>query len=195
MTPFTIDSPLQAFDIKQDEDIWIFAYGSLMWNPEFEYDEAHIAHVEGYHRRFCLKCDHYRGDPQQHGLVLGLDRGGSCRGVAYKVNKKNMRPTLEALWRREMRTPDAYTPQKISVILDTAEQQSVSACVFVSNPLSNYYFKDRCHKKTAQAIALARGVKGTNLEYLERTVKQLRQHKIQDSDLEEIYSLINAVSV
>lgn len=192
MTPFSIDHPLKAFDITKDEDIWIFAYGSLMWNPEFDYEEAHIAQACGYHRRFCLKCDYYRGSPENQGLVLGLDRGGSCRGIAYKVSEKNMRKTLETLWKREMRAPDAYVAKKIPVALSGTTKERVMACVFVSNPNSTYYFSERCPSKTAARIASAKGVRGSNLEYLERTVYQLQKNSIKDTALEKLYAHVQS---
>ena len=85
-----------------ESDIWIFAYGSLMWNPGFAHAERQPALLHGWHRSFCVYSHRYRGTPDRPGLVLGLDRGGSCRGVAYRVAQEKARDTLAYLWDREM---------------------------------------------------------------------------------------------
>lgn len=182
-----INNPISAFKIQPNEDIWVFAYGSLMWNPEFEYETVKPAHVCGYHRRFCLKCDHHRGKPEKHGLVLGLDRGGSCRGLAYKISANNLSIALENLWKREMWVADAYLPKRVPVTLSDDQNTKVMACVFVSNSRSSYYFDEKCRKKAAEIISAADGLRGTNFEYLERTVKQLREFDIHDAQIEDIY--------
>src|SRR5215218_3255850 len=83
-------------------DLWVFAYGSLMWNPEFEYVRSAPAMLRGYHRSFCVYSTRYRGTPEQPGLVLGLDRGGSCRGIAYQIAAAKVERMLHDLWEREM---------------------------------------------------------------------------------------------
>jgi len=84
-------------------DLWIFGYGSLMWDPGFPYKTRAPALVRGYHRAFCINSNRWRGTPEQPGLVLGLDRGGACRGVAYLVDRANVASTINGLWAREMR--------------------------------------------------------------------------------------------
>src|SRR5215470_16603979 len=75
----------QAWSVRADHDLWVFAYGSLMWRPAFAFAEARRARLTGYHRAFCIYSVHHRGTPERLGLVLGLDRGGVCEGVAYRV--------------------------------------------------------------------------------------------------------------
>ena len=84
-------------------DLWIFGYGSLMWNPGFAYLQRAPALLYGYHRAFCIYSNRWRGTPERPGLVLGLDRGGSCHGVAFLVRKARVEATIRTLWAREMR--------------------------------------------------------------------------------------------
>ena len=159
-----------------------------MWRPDIEYVEVQPAHICGYHRRFCLKCDHHRGRPDNHGLVLGLDRGGSCHGLAYKISPEHLENALDMLWRREMWVEDAYLPRKVLVTLNTKPERKIQACVFISNPASDYYFTEQCRKKAAEIIARANGLRGSNFEYLEKTVHRLREYDIHDPQIEDIYN-------
>jgi len=177
-----------AFNIQDGEDIWVFAYGSLMWNPDFIFEDVQPAHICGYHRRFCLKCDYHRGRPENHGLVLGLDRGGSCQGLAYKLSVEHLTKALSMLWKREMWVEDAYLPRRVPVTLKNDLESKIKACVFVSNPQSSYYYNEKCRKKAADIIARANGLRGSNFEYLERTVLRLREYNIHDPQIEDIYT-------
>ena len=96
------------------EPVWLFAYGSLMWNPEFAFAEARPALLYGYHRRFCLYSRDYRGTPERPGLVLGLDRGGSCHGIAYRVAPVGAAAALDRVWAREM-TGQVYDMRRVAV--------------------------------------------------------------------------------
>ncbi len=179
--------PFTAFDIRPEDDIWVFAYGSLMWNPDFVYEDVKSAHICGYHRRFCIKCDYHRGQPDNHGLVLGLDSGGSCRGLAYRIAPQHLKEALAKLWKREMWVDDAYIPKRVPVTLENDMNRKILACVFVSNKHSSYYYEEKCRKKAAQIIAEAQGLRGSNFEYLEKTVHQLREFDIFDPQIEDIY--------
>src|SRR6202045_2340993 len=96
------------------EPVWLFAYGSLMWNPEMPFAERRPALLHGYHRRFCLYSRDYRGTPERPGLVLGLDRGGSCHGIAYRLPPERTAAALDRIWAREM-TGFVYRMRRISV--------------------------------------------------------------------------------
>src|ERR1700675_2776239 len=96
------------------EPVWGFAYGSLMWNPEIAFAEARPGVLHGYHRSFCLYSYRYRGTPERPGLVLGLDRGGSCRGVVYRVPDDAVAATKTYLWAREL-DDYAYLPKLLTV--------------------------------------------------------------------------------
>src|SRR5258707_894788 len=96
------------------EPVWVFAYGSLMWNPEIAFAEARPAFLHGYHRSFCLYSRDYRGTPERPGLVLGLDRGGSCRGIVYRLPPDRVGETLDRIWAREM-TGEVYRMCPVAV--------------------------------------------------------------------------------
>src|SRR5947207_11187194 len=83
------------------EPVWIFAYGSLMWNPEMPFAERRSALLRGYHRSFCLYSRDYRGTPERPGLVVGLDRGGGCRGIAYRLTSDSLGPAIDPNSSRE----------------------------------------------------------------------------------------------
>ena len=98
-------------------DLWVFGYGSLIYNPIIEHSQRAIASIYGYHRRLCLWTEIGRGSPDCPGLVLSLDRGGSCKGVAFRLSPKNAIDELDLLWRREMMTM-AYRPRLLSLHTD-----------------------------------------------------------------------------
>src|SRR5229473_1257029 len=96
------------------EPVWVFAYGSLMWNPEIAFAEARPGFLHGYHRSFCLYSRDYRGTPERPGLVLGLDRGGSCCGIVYRLPPGRVGETLDRIWAREM-TGQVYRMRRVAV--------------------------------------------------------------------------------
>ncbi|HAA31466.1 MAG TPA: gamma-glutamylcyclotransferase, partial [Cyanobacteria bacterium UBA8553] len=114
---------------KPDSDVWLFAYGSLLWNPIFNFVEQRVGTIHGWHRRFCLWVPQGRGTPDNPGLVLGLDRGGSCRGIAYRIAATDVSLELPLLWRREM-VVGCYIPHWVSVFDGT---QKLEAIAFVIN--------------------------------------------------------------
>jgi cation transport protein ChaC len=122
-----IDAMLSERDAA--EDVWVFAYGSLIWNPVVDHVERRAGTINGFHRRFCLWAPLGRGTPKQPSLTLGLDRGGRCRGVAFRIEAARAREELLLLWRREMLT-GAYVPRWIDVATAT---QPVRAVTFVIN--------------------------------------------------------------
>src|SRR3546814_17447583 len=97
-----------------DRDVWVFGYGSLMWNPGFAFLERQPALLRGYHRAFCIYSEHYRGTRERPGLVLWLDRGGSCRGIAFRVAQAAAPEVLGSLWDREVVT-SVYAPRTVAL--------------------------------------------------------------------------------
>src|SRR5207237_3532261 len=95
--------------------VWLFAYGSLMWNPEMPFAERRPALLRGYHRSFCLYSRDYRGTPERPGLVLGLDRGGSCRGIAYRLPAGALGAAIDRVWAREM-AGQVYDMRRVGVM-------------------------------------------------------------------------------
>lgn len=169
-------------------DIWIFGYGSLMWNPEFDYDVHRVATIYGYHREFCLWSRINRGTPDQPGLVLTLERGGSCRGIAYRLRPESSRAQLSNLWRREM-SMGSYIPRWLEC---HAGSDRLHALGFVVNRRCTGYAGKLSLETMVQAIATARGKYGSSAEYLFRTEHTLEQHGIRDARVKHLADRVRA---
>lgn len=164
------------------EPVWLFAYGSLMWNPEFEFAEVRPAFLRGYHRRFCLYSRDYRGTPERPGLVLGLDRGGSCHGIAYRLPPDRLGHVLDRIWAREM-TGRVYEMRRVAA--RTAEG-AVTAHACVVRRTSPDYAGRLSVDETAALLAEAVGGRGTGRDYLANTVRHLKALGIRDRLLHRI---------
>jgi hypothetical protein len=116
VSPYPVDPMPDWVAALRDsaEPLWLFAYGSLMWNPEMPFAERRPALLRGYHRSFCLYSRDYRGTPERPGLVLGLDRGGACRGIAYRLPQDGLGPAIDRVWAREM-AGEVYRMRPITV--------------------------------------------------------------------------------
>jgi glutathione-specific gamma-glutamylcyclotransferase len=150
-------------------DLWIFGYGSLMWNPGFLHAEAQPALLRGYHRAFCVYSSRYRGTPERPGLVLGLDRGGACKGVAFRVPRTELASALQYLWEREM-TNRTYHLQAVSVRIPMG---MVPARAFVVDRRHKNYAGRLSIDETARLIIQGIGARGPCRQYLENTVAEL----------------------
>jgi glutathione-specific gamma-glutamylcyclotransferase len=164
------------------EDLWVFGYGSLIWRPGFEFVEQAPARLIGAHRALCVFSHVHRGTPERPGLVLGLDFGGACRGVAYRVTAKRRRDTVAYLRAREQVT-SVYRETMRSVTLLTGPQRRVAALV---------YMIDRGHVQYAGRLDLAtqlhlvrqgHGQSGPNRDYVLATVHALEALGLYDRDL------------
>jgi glutathione-specific gamma-glutamylcyclotransferase len=167
-------------------DWWVFAYGSLLWNPLFPFTDARLASVHGLHRRFRLWSVATRGTPDRPGLVLGLDRGGTCRGVAYRLPANKARSELALLWRREM-VLGAYHPRWLRVRIDG---HPVVALAFIVDRAHRQYTGPMTLAQEAGVLAHAEGVFGSSADYLERTRVALITHGIVDPYLERLAKLV-----
>ena len=141
---------------REGRDLWVFAYGSLMWNPEFAVVERRIGTVRGFHRRFCLLQRRFRGTPERPGFVLALDRGGLCRGVAFRLPGMEIRETLMPVWRREMRGR-GYVARWLPV---ATEAGTVSALTFLANRASDRYAGRLSDTEIAEKIPAPVGTRG-----------------------------------
>ena len=148
------------------EGLWVFGYGSLIWQPEFAYSERRVGTVRGYHRRFCLLQRRFRGSADNPGLVLALDAGGTCEGVAFRLTGAEAAETLLPVWRREMRG-NGYLGRWVPV--ETAAG-TIQALTFVVNPNSDRYTGPISDEAIADRIAAGAGHLGPSAEYLFRTV-------------------------
>ena len=164
------------------EPVWLFAYGSLMWNPEFPYAEAQPACLYGYHRSFCLYSRDYRGTPERPGLVLGLDRGGSCRGIAYRLMPDQVGDALDRIWAREM-TGQVYEMRRVAV---RTPDGAVAAQACVVRRGSPDYAGRLSLDAAAILLANALGGRGSGRDYLANTVRHLEALGIRDGLLHRI---------
>ena len=172
-------------------DVWVFGYGSLIWNPAFHYVEQRLCVLRGYARRFCLWTELGRGSPECPGLVLGLEHGGSCRGVAYRLAEEDVRTELEILWQREMGA-GSYVPRWLSVTSRNRDghQETVPAIAFTINHMHERYAGRLADQQVAESIAQACGPLGSCAEYLFNTAERLDHLGIRDRSLMRLRDLV-----
>ena len=170
-------------------DLWIFGYGSLMWDPGFPHVDWAQALVYGYHRELCIYSSRWRGTPQQPGLVLGLDRGGACRGIAFRIAARDVAPSLEALWDREMRR-GVYHPRLLRARLP---KRTVRVLAFIANPLHPGYAGTLPTRRTAELISNCCGDRGPNIDYLARTIAHLAELGVRDHHLQRVMAAVRAL--
>lgn len=171
-------------------DLWIFAYGSLVWNPAMRVAERRVAEVRGWHRSFCLSMPVGRGTPDEPGLVLGLDRGGICEGVAYRIAERDIASELPILWSREMLI-GGYNPTWVDVMGEDGEKFGV-AIAFAIDRAHDNYAGDLPQTEKVRRLATAEGSWGSAADYLFRTIAGLREHGIRDMEMERLGKLVDA---
>ncbi len=172
-------------------DRWVFAYGSLMWEPGFDYEESQPALLRGYHRSFCMYSWHYRGTIEAPGLVLGLDAGGSCRGLAFRVAGARAEEVFAYLHQREM-IHHIYLPKDLKVQLPGP--RAVRAHTYVADRSNAQYTGKLSLDRTAALIRQGRGSRGDNVEYLENTVRRLDELGVPDGPLHRVLARVRAAS-
>ncbi len=166
----------------------VFAYGSLIWRPEFEHTGHQIARLAGYRRSFCIDMKSYRGSPDQPGLMMALDIGGSCEGIVHDLPHEDHRSRIERLLRREM--PYREDLSFVHWVQVRTADGPRRALTFYASPRSANYFIDLPMEEQAQRIALAAGHVGTNAAYLHNTVVKLMEHGIHDSYLWRLQQMV-----
>jgi glutathione-specific gamma-glutamylcyclotransferase len=167
---------------------WIFAYGSLMWNPQFTWDARHVATIRGFHRSFRVWSRINRGTPENPGLVLTLERGGSCRGLIYRIDPDRVQEEMQRIWKREM-TFGSYCPKWLNCVVG---EESIKALAFTVNRECSGYAGDIPIEAVVEAIASARGRYGPAHDYLFKTTETLREHGIRDTRVEHLTHLVKA---
>jgi cation transport protein ChaC len=183
--------------IDGNAEAWVFGYGSLLWNPGFDYIEKRPARLHGYHRAFCIHSNYYRGTAEQLGLVLGLDRGGCCRGSAFRLPMDQAHDILDYLWDREMLTwdreaiPTVYDLRVFSVRTDRGP---VRCRTFVANRAHEDYAGRLPEAEIVRMIRRGVGISGSNREYLENTVGHLDELGIGDGPLHRLLRLVNGTA-
>ena len=171
-------------------DLWIFGYGSLMWNPDFDYVRSQPAMLRGYHRAFCVTSTRYRGTPERPGLVLGLDRGGCCRGIAFLVAEAAVGDVLQTLWDREM-PRRVYSPRVVQV--DLGHGDKARALTFVADRAHEAYMGRMEVGEVARTIADCSGARGPNADYLFNTLRHLDAIGIRERRLDEVGNAVQAL--
>lgn len=165
-----------------DTTLWVFGYGSLIWNPGFAHIRAEVARLSGWHRSFCMTSVHYRGTPDAPGLVLALDRanGAHCDGLAFAVQSGAEDATLAYLRDREL-ISYAYLEDWLN--LDLASGEQVRALCYVINRNHDQYSGTLSLEAQAQIIATSAGIRGPNCDYLYATADHVAKLGIADADL------------
>jgi cation transport protein ChaC len=180
----SLKTTLQGWD--GTSPLWVFGYGSLIWHPEIEFDIKTRAVVHGFHRSLCLWSREYRGTPERPGLVLGLEPGGCCRGVAFRIPAAIALDQLRVLWKREMRS-GSYTARWLTT-RPTGEgpRASFKALSFVMNRNVPEYAGELDRTTLIETLRTARGRRGSSAEYLLSTVRTLSEYGIHDHHLAQL---------
>ena len=172
------------------EPVWIFAYGSLMWDPDFPHAKRETALLRGYHRSFCLYSYDYRGTRERPGLTLGLDRGGACRGIVLRLPPEALAGAIDRLWAREMTAPRVYNMRLLPV--STAAGSRRAFAFTVRRDHADYAGR-LSPEAAARIIAAATGRRGACREYLADTVSHLAGLGITDTSLERLANVVDAL--
>ena len=184
------DSLLSMFKNRTiNQDVWLFGYGSLIWNPAIHFERKSIMTVYGFHRKFCLKTYLGRGSKEVPGLVLGLDHGGSCRGIAFKIPAKIAPKELDIIWRREM-LGDSYIPKWLTGKIGDTE---VKALGFIVDRQQDRDVEKLSDRETVAIITRANGFLGPCADYLIKTSQHTENAGIPDEKLKVLVQLIDQI--
>lgn len=180
----------ETLAVRPPGDVWVFGYGSLVWNSAIHFVERRVARIDGWHRSFCLSITALRATADRPGLMLALDRGGSCRGAAYRLAEDDVERELRLLWRREM-VCDAYVPRWVEV--KSPDGKSFGwAIAFTIDADDSQYAGDLDEDTVVHRLATASGGLGSSADYLFKTYDGLRAHGIRDAKLERLASRVKA---
>jgi cation transport protein ChaC len=171
-------------------DLWVFGYGSLMWRPGFDFIEQVPARLIGEHRALCVYSFDHRGTPEKPGLVLGLDRGGACRGIAYRVTAERRGDTVEYLRAREQ-TTNVYREVMRSVWLENEARQRVSALAYVVDRGHVQYAGRLSLSEQLRFVQQGHGRSGNNRDYVLSTVKSIEAQGFRDTQLHQLAALLH----
>jgi cation transport protein ChaC len=185
-----LGDPGVAAALAERGDFWVFGYGSLMWDPGFHHAEAHPAVVHGYHRRFCVYSYNYRGTRARPGLVLGLDRGGACKGIVFRVPRRHAEATLAYLWKREL-DGGVYGFRKLRARLARRTVAAFSCVVDRAHP---GYAAELSLQETARLICQGVGKRGLCVHYLENTVRHIEALGLTDGALHRLAEVVRRLA-
>jgi cation transport protein ChaC len=175
---------------REGRDVWVFGYGSLIWDPAVRFDEVRRAVASGFRRRFCMHLEGGRGSPERPGLMASLDRteGRICDGVALRIPAARVTEETRIMWMREMIT-GAYVPAFIPL---STPQGDIEALAFLVKHGDERYC-DCSDAEAARRIAFAEGTLGTNLEYLAQLVRHLDMLGIHDAEMTDLHAAVMSV--
>ncbi len=174
--------------LPDSEPLWLFGYGSLIWKPEFDYVEERVALARGWHRSFCMNMTRWRGTKESPGLMMALDSGGQCKGVAFRLTDDNRREQLGKLFRREITLkPTSYRPRLLNL---ASEAGPLKALAFVINRKGLTYCGPLDEEKVVERLATSCGHWGSGADYLYNTVKNLEERGIHDRHLWRLQQLV-----
>ena len=173
MFPVTVDM----------NEFWVFGYGSLMWNPGFEFEERQAAHLFGFRRSLCVRSWVHRGTEERPGLVLGLDRGGSCRGVAFRVALEKQEVVVDYLRERELVT-HVYKERTLPATL--GDGRRVTTLAYICDRAHHQFAGALSIEEAAGTVSTAIGKSGHNMDYVRNTLAHLREMGIRDHWLEDV---------
>jgi cation transport protein ChaC len=171
-------------------DLWVFGYGSLMWRPGFEFIEQVPARLIGEHRALCVYSFDHRGTPEKPGLVLGLDRGGACRGVAFRVAERLRMATVGYLRGREQ-TTNVYREVMRSVWLEDEARRRVSAMAYVVDRGHVQYAGRLSLTEQLRFVQQGHGRSGNNRDYVLSTVKSIEKQGFRDAQLHQLAAMLH----
>jgi cation transport protein ChaC len=171
-------------------ELWVFGYGSLMWRPGFAFAERAEAALIGAHRSLCIYSFHHRGTQQNPGLVLGLDEGGACRGVAFRVAPEHRDATTQYLRAREQVTDVYVEAMKPVSLLDGSGRELEALCFMVDRGHPQYAGRLSLERQ-AQLVRQAVGLAGANIDYVLNTVRHLEEAGIHDVELMALAARLN----
>jgi cation transport protein ChaC len=167
-------------------DLWVFGYGSLMWSPGFRCREKAAALVRGYHRALCILSIRYRGTPAKPGLVMGLCRGGSCWGMAFRVPAARVRRVLSSLWKREMMNR-VYKPSLVPATIEGGRR--IRALAFVADSSHRQFVRELDLHGRARLVAQGIGQRGPCVDYIRNTLEHMMALGVTDPHLARILDL------
>ncbi|KAI9025555.1 ChaC-like protein-domain-containing protein [Hyaloraphidium curvatum] len=173
----------------QGEDLWIFGYGSLMWNPALHVSESRPAEVKGFERSFCLSMILGRGSPESPGLMLGLVEGDRCAGVVHRIDKDHVESETSILWMREMLS-GVYVPTWVDASTPEGSVRAVTFTIDKTHPR----FAEETLEEQANLIATAVGRAGSNRDYLYRCKRELERLGIADPYVDDLFDRVTAIT-
>lgn len=173
----------EALKNHGENDLWLFGYGSLIWDPGILFSEVRIATLPGYHRRFCIKSELGRGSVDKPGMMVCLDKGGECTSLAFKIPRERLNEETRLIWQREM-LRRTYIPTFVTINTKVGPE---TALTFVIDPKAESYYPDISLEQAATYVATGEGFYGSSFEYVKNLVAHLAEFGIEDENVRQLH--------